>query len=676
MKRQRANGAARRRVAAVVTAMVAAFGLCVAITVAGAGTAAAADDPCDLLDVDSVAQLFGAAGRPESTTVGSLPACRIGIGPLTLEALDAGDLPGEFDARLDAHGDSVHAVDDYVDGAFFGWGVGDAFEFVARRGSDVTIIRLTGSDRSGDFNAADPTAGAPDGDVSGSVVGSSMWVLMTEAFAVDSQVAEPALDDLSGLWRTTDITPCAPANDVGVRVSRFVDGGDDLRAVKVAGDTCLDNDETDFEGLTQGGRGSGVSFASVGSAVDDGTPYEFEVESATEVTLSGAAGALQYTLRYQRLSWPGLALNQQSALLGIPSPTEALTVKNVALTGALSTLLLLIVVFPTTLFNSALDANLDHYRERVAAFRRRFERKRSAGAGEGAGEAKRSFWRSGRGVVAYVVVAGVLFSLMQPGWGPNSITVVSIVGFIGGVAISSLLGVVASAVYLLFSHRNGRGRATVEPATLAIASFFVLASRVVGFVPGYMYGVLVSWDSAHEQSEFDRGRIVAFSSTITLIAAVVAWLLIPAFRDFAGPEPGIVGAIPLSIVGGLFVGSVESLTIGLVPLQFMPGHLLRSHSRRAWAVLWAGGGFLFVLVLLRPGLVSGASRSIIGTLVLVVISSVIALSFWLYETRRARSQPTIDLRASTLHQPTPPQATPPPVPPHLLPPRRSDEPQP
>ena len=618
--------------------------------IAAVETAAAADDPCDLVDTDSVGRLLGSTGTTRSTTVGAIPACRIVIGELTLELLDAADVPGEFDAQRASHADEdVRSVDGYVDGAFFGWGVDDAFDLVARRGDSVVVARLRGA--TDDFDAADPTADAPDGDVAGTEVGTALWVLTTEAFAAGSDTATPTVDDLNGLWRTTDIAPCSPARDVGVRVSRFVDDGGELRATKVSGDSCLDNGGADFEGARQGGRGSGLSFASVASAAPNGTPYDLQVDSPTQVTLSGAAGSLQYTLVYQRLSWPGLALEERSVLLGIPSPSEAFTAKNVALTGAISGLLLLIVVLPTTMFNSALEANLDHYRAFAERLRRRLAPRARPGGG-------RSFWATWRGALVYVVAAGALFSLMDPGWGLNSVTVVSLLGFVGGVGVSSVLGVVAAAIYLQFRHGNARGHTMVEPGTLALASLFVLASRLVGFVPGYMYGVLVNWESDHRQQEEDRSTIIAFSSAITLVAALVSWLLIPAMRDVAGPDPGVIGSLPLSVVSGLFVGSVESLTIGLIPLRFLPGHTLRAHHAFAWKVLWFGGGVLFVLVLMRPGLVSGASRNVVGTIVLVTVSSLVAVGFWRYETRRARRAGGPGGSGPGLPPPVPPQYLP------------------
>lgn len=656
--------------------LVAMVGFTAASSAMVARPASAADGACSIVDAPTVGRLFGPAGAPLDTIVGGQPACRVTAnGTLTLDVIDTRGGSDEFTRQLATHpSGSAQAISGYVDGAFFGWGVNGALDFVARRGDQTTTLRLTGTDTRSNFDANDPQASAPGGDLSGSQVGSSMWVLMTDVFSRDTSIGVPAtVDDLSGLWRTADITPCAPQGQLGVRVSRFTDDGGALRSAKVAGDSCLANASTDFEGSTTGGRGTGQSFGGLGTSIPGaGTPYELTVASPTSVSLTGQAGTLRYTLEYERLSWPGLSpLGNSSSLLGIPSPSEALTVKNVALTGVLSVLLLLMVVLPTTLFNSALEANLDHYRLLVARIRARL-RARVPGA-----DGRVSFWRRPRGMAIYIVSAGLLFSLMQPGWGPNSATLVSFIGFVGAVVVTSVFGMIATRTYLSFRYKQGTGHTLVEPFTLGIAALFVLASRLVGFLPGYMYGVLVGWESTHGRDEYDRGRIVAFGSAIAFIAAVVAWLLIPVCRTLGAPRPNAVESMPLSIVGGVFVSCTEALTIGLIPLHFLPGKLLRNHNRRLWMAMWGGGGFLFVLVLLRPGVVSGASRNVWGTCLLALVSSVLAVIFWL--TQRNRDRQVMPATASIASVPPLPPLPPPsvstelrpspPPPPMSMPPR-------
>ena len=158
-------------------------------------------------------------------------------------------------------------------------------------------------------------------------------------------------------------------------------------------------------------------------------------------------------------------------------------------------------------------------------------------------------------------------------------------------------------------------------------------------MPGYLYGVVVDWAPEHRRDDFDRGRIIGFAAALTAVTAIITWLMIPALRDFGGSDPSSLKALPLAAVSGVFVGAVNSLTIGMIPLEFLPGKILRRHNRVTWAVTWALGGFLFVLVLLRPGLVSGETKSIVGTCALAALFGAVSVLFWAYHRRRAELRP-------------------------------------
>ncbi len=580
------------------------------------GTSAhAATNPCSGIDEQEIGRILGPTTQPTDATLEAQPACRIALPPdLTLWVVPTNGGTHEFNHRRAAFADnSVEKIDDYVNGAFFGWGTQGALDFVARRGDQTATMRLTGTSSQLDFDASDPLASAPARAPSGSLAGSGLWVLMTDYFNATGDASQrPPADDVSGLWRTTDITPCAPRSNLPVRVSTLEVTGETLHATKLAGDSCLDDGAADFEGRIVGGSGTGNAFGRFGTAAaTQGVPYDLTVVSPILVRLTGQAGSLRYTREYTRLSWPGIAGSEPgkaSTLLGIPSPTQAITTKNVMLSGLLALLLFALVSFPTTLFNSTLEANLDHYRTVVGRLRRRRDRPRPP--------RHTRVWNSRPGVALYIALSGLLYSAMQPGWGLDMATLITFVGFTGALYLLNLLAVSATRLYTARRYRESGGHALVEVSTLGISVLCVLGSRAVGFIPGYLYGVLVLWEPQRHLDERDNARIGILAGVLTLVAAIVTWLLIPATQHLAGSTSNSLRAVPLGIDGGIFVGAVETLTIGLIPLRFLPGAAIRAYNRAVWLVLWCAGGFLFSLVLLRPGLVSGRSKNIVGTLVL------------------------------------------------------------
>jgi hypothetical protein len=520
----------------------------------------------------------------------------------------------------------------------------------------VSVLQLTGSDAASGFTGADPQASAPAGVVSGSTAGSGLWVVMSQWLADrGGNQVKPDAADLTGLWRTNDVTGCAPAGNLTARVTQFRQDGRSLSGTKVAGDACLGDRATDFRGTVDGTTGQGVAFGSFGGidAGASGSALRVVVVSSTDVQLIGQAGTLQYTREYQRVSWPGLGVQSkpESGLLGLPTPSEALTTRNIFLTAALWALLLLLVVFPTTLFNSTLEENLDHYRRLVERIRRRVAPRAVTREGH------ESFWTRGRGLAVYLGAGGLLFSFMQPGWGANTATLVTLAGFLGGLVVANAAGVGAARAHDAVLDKAAEGHFLVAPSTLAVAVLFVLASRLVGFVPGYLYGLVVAWELGRVRTPVERGRIIALASVLRLVAAVLAWIAISGLRGWTGTDPGLLRSLPEAFVAGVFVASIHELTIGLIPLRFLPGTHLKEWSRPVWATLWAAGGLLFILVLLRPGLESAESQNVVGTCLLAAGSSAIAVAFWLYHRQRSTAVQALD-SGPVIESPVPEQLKP------------------
>src|SRR5258708_3190838 len=97
------------------------------------------------------------------------------------------------------------------------------------------------SPRPAPATASTPLHHAADVAFAGAKWGSDLGVIAPDVFHGTADVKSPPAGDLSGLWRTADVTPCPPASNVAVRVSRFEASDGSLRAIKVAGDSCLDN---------------------------------------------------------------------------------------------------------------------------------------------------------------------------------------------------------------------------------------------------------------------------------------------------------------------------------------------------------------------------------------------------------------------------------------------------
>ncbi len=586
---------------------------------AGAATPSA----CDVIGPAVRGRRLGAASAPRSTLGNFGRECSIRYsGGLTLHVNVSTGGSEEFDSRRDElNPRRVEVIDGYADGGFIEW-VHDGLTFVGRRGDQIVSVQATGHDETLGFDDRTPRSDDPAGRPSGSQVGSTVWLVTTAEFAAMDLGAEAKKVDLTGLWITADIDGCAPKSNLVVRVIDIVQTGSSLKATKRTGDRCLEDGAADFDiESVNNGKGTGTSAARVGAGASsriERNDVELTAESATSIRLVGTAGGLSYAREYSRLSWPGLETRPPPvpSLLGIPTPAQALTPKNILLGSVTALVLFALVAFPTLLFNSTLEANLDRYRAWGSKLRRPKSSENSTATS-----------RRWRGVVIYACIASFLYGLIQPRWGFNTGTVVNTVGFFGSIVIATVVSIGTLKLYLSIRYRDGTGRPLVAFSTLIIAGCCALVSHAVGFLPGYFLGVIAAFQPNRSPDRHDRAQVAMIGSSAMLALAITAWILLPVLQRY-GAAGNSLSSIPAAVSGGVFVGAVELLTIGLIPLTFLPGATLRAHNRTVWLGLWGCGSFLFSLALLRPGLVSGESRNIPATLALVGVFDFVCLGLW------------------------------------------------
>jgi hypothetical protein len=237
-------------------------------------------------------------------------------------------------------------------------------------------------------------------------------------------------------------------------------------------------------------------------------------------------------------------------------------------------------------------------------------------------------------LLAYTVFGAVLFSLLEPTWGANSATLVTAISFWVALIMLTSLEIGMTAAHERVRYKVNSGRAVFSFATLVFAGLCVAGSRAIAFVPGYLYGVLISYETDTELTEKDQADIARSIAGAVLAVAVLAWFALAAFEDAFGSSG--LGSLPTAIAAGLFMAGVESLLIGLLPLRLLPGAVLRRHHPIVWKMLWAASGFLFALALLRPGLASAHGRSTWWILGGAAIYGTVAVAFWWITTRRGR----------------------------------------
>ena len=280
----------------------------------------------------------------------------------------------------------------------------------------------------------------------------------------------------------------------------------------------------------------------------------------------------------------------------------------------LAALLVFLMPFPSQLFNSTLEAHEDEVRRWF-----RLDRIGALGARLGA------FWSSCPGVIIFTGLAALVYGFLDPGFGISFRSLATYAGMLLGIVLVTA----AFAVPAVLAHRRigSRWALKVVPLSLVIGVACVLVSRLTGFQPGYLYGLLIGLAFASELSAADEGRATALGALVMLGVALVSWLALGELPD--GNAFGIV--VARTTLAALMVAGLEGVVFGLLPMRFLPGETLYAWNRVAWGALLAIGAFAFFHILINPvsGYLSDTSRTPLFTVLGLLIGfSLVSVSFW------------------------------------------------
>lgn len=300
----------------------------------------------------------------------------------------------------------------------------------------------------------------------------------------------------------------------------------------------------------------------------------------------------------------------------VPRPTEVSSDPLVLAQSALLTLaLLLLMPFPGQLFNSTFEAHEDEIRRSL-----RLDRLRAIGDAAG------GFWRSWPGVAVFTAIAAALYALLDPSFGLDLRSLSTYVGMLAGIVVVTL----AFALPAWVVHgRAARPSVKVVPLSLGVGVVCVAISRVTGFQPGYLYGLLIGLAFARELSVAEEARVVAASAALMLVGAFAAWIGLAALPP--GDEASFAVLSLRTALAAVLVAGLEGVAFGLLPFRFLPGEALFAGNRLLWAALLGAGVFAFFHVLINPasGYLADTSRTpLLTTLALFVGFGLGSVAFW------------------------------------------------
>lgn len=241
----------------------------------------------------------------------------------------------------------------------------------------------------------------------------------------------------------------------------------------------------------------------------------------------------------------------------------------------------------------------------------------------------RDIWRTPLGMVGFVLLSALLYAFLDPtfGFSLNSLATYA------GLAIGLFVVLAAYGVPLLLAAR-GRGlglNARALPATLIVAVACVLISRLANFQPGYLYGLVVGFFFAVGVKRTEEGRAEGIAAATSLAVALIAWVLLAFMRGGNSTGDAFVQQMLSAATVTVVVAGLENAVFAMLPLQFLPGSVVREWNRWVWVAILGIGVFGFAHVLLNPsaGYMGDTTRTSFLTMVVLLAGFGIAsVAFW------------------------------------------------
>lgn len=326
-----------------------------------------------------------------------------------------------------------------------------------------------------------------------------------------------------------------------------------------------------------------------------------------------------------------------SILSGLASPGALQPSVAQVIAAAVTTIVLvLLMAYPTSLLNRSVDTlntRATNWWQQRHAKRRGVTAQTSGPVVDAAAPAEqaptgftqlhRGFWWASIGVL----VAAVISSFADPEFGlnPGSARV------IGSIFLAFAVKVILGWFVLIWFVRRIRPDAEwsfdFAPLTLLVVALTVAFTRVTGFEPGIIFGLVAGVTFAAAVGARQKAKATLVSCGYAFGLALIAWALYGLF-DPESVQP--VEVFFRETLAGLVAAGIVSLPLVLLPVKGLSGYAVFQWNRAVWGICYAIGLFsLFTILIPMPRSWGMISRSLGTWIAMYLCYAAVAVGVWL-----------------------------------------------
>lgn len=293
-------------------------------------------------------------------------------------------------------------------------------------------------------------------------------------------------------------------------------------------------------------------------------------------------------------------------------------------------LLTLLLAVPAFLLSRVLAARYDRWfgwldRGRLGRLREELAQPRSAAL---------------RWVVLAVgmLLASFIAAFIDPRFGFNALSVRLYLTLLVTFVIFNVGAWAVVSLVLRRLQPEARPTLHLHPASLLVVAVAVALSRLLQFDPGIVFGLVAGTTFAVTLALSREALVIIAGTAYAAGIALVAWV---GYSILTFLQPLDAGSVALTeLLGGLTLEGVATLPIALIPLATLDGGILFRWRRWVWAVVYAAGMALFLLVLFDlPGGAVPVDQGFWNWLLVFGVFAVVAVGVWAVDLLLQRRTP-------------------------------------
>ncbi len=318
----------------------------------------------------------------------------------------------------------------------------------------------------------------------------------------------------------------------------------------------------------------------------------------------------------------------------------------IAAAFGVGSLILLLFAIPAEILDSTLEANAHRVRKLLAPIAPLLARWQAL---------KSRLPRLPISTPLLFVLTSVAFGFTDPQFGFDLTSLRTTLAL--GLGLALVLAVPLILTRTILGSRFAVDSAIVAyPGAMVVAVVGVFASRLLGFTPGLLIGLLVGLKLAESARADDRRRAVLIRFGTTLVIAVGSWI---GYSWMLNADDGSGGFFMLLASDTLAAAVVEGLTglvVALLPIAFLDGKTLFDGSKKLWAAIALPVAVAFALFVLPTAIGPDGPESPIWLWVVLLLgfSAIVAavwFGFWFTDPERTANRDKSESTASPADTP-------------------------